>query len=309
MVDLLDLPSELLFNIIDLVLSTPTVQPKNGTRYRPNWWNTPQRNLYCIPNLDHLKSPRVTNLLLLNRRIYIETVEYLSKAPRNFEVDIAVVNDHWLWPTPRVVPVRKLDGIIERLHVNIIPCCTEGQRSLQTGWDDDIGQNMFDLSMGNFAAEVLLAPLLYFLLYPQTDVCIDKHISKVFQGLEIWVDPPLDAHPSDHLDDGQDLPITQIDTVAIFVDTSRYGNGNESLSPVVVPSRKIQGLAHLDFEQLYPIDRAKSEQYLRGLSSYIDEWTRTWSTERVGKRIGRIQLYLDKEMWKELDFTRRDTGV
>ncbi|KAG9191756.1 hypothetical protein G6011_10490 [Alternaria panax] len=309
MVGLLDLPSELLFNIMDIVLSSPTVQPKDATRYRPNWWNSSHRHLYCIPNLDLLKSSKVMNLLLVSRRVYIETREYLSKAPRNYEVDIAVVNDHWLWPTRRIVPVHKLDGIIERLDINIIPCCTEEQRSLQTEWDDNIGQDMFDPSGGCFVAEALLAPLLNFLLYPQIDVCLKKHMSNVFRGLEIWVDPPSNAHPTDQSDDDRHLSVTQISTVTISIGTSRYGNGNETLSPAVVPSRKVQGLAHLNFEQLYPVDRAKSEHYLRGLSRYMDKWARAWSTERVEGRIGRIQFYLDEEMWKELDFTSRATDV
>jgi hypothetical protein len=308
MVGLLDLPSELLFIIIiDLVLSSPTVQPKNGTRYRTTRWSTWDRNLYCIPSL-HFERPRAINLLLLNQRMYIETREYLSKAPRNFEVDIAIINDRWLWPTRRVVPVRKLDGIIERIDLNIIPCCTEGKRSLQTECGI-IGQDIFQLNSGSFVTEAFLAPLTYFLLYPQTDVSLDKPISNVFRGLEIWVDPLLDTQPTDQLDDEQDLPVTRIDTVAIFIDTSRYGNGNENLSPAVVPWRKVEGLAHLDFEQLYPVDCAKSEHYLRGLGSLIDEWAYVWANKRVGERIGKIQFHLDEKMWKELDFAKRPTDV
>lgn len=309
MVGLLDLPSELLFNIIHIVLSSPTVQSENGKRYRTSWWNTTDRNLYCVLSPDHSKRPKAVDLLLVSRKIQIETTEYLSKAPRNFEIDIAVVDDHWLWPTRRVIPVRKLDETIERLDINIIPCCTEGQRALQTGWDDYMGPNMFDLSMGSFVPEALLAPLSYFLLYPQTDVCIDRQISKIFRGLEIWLDPPSDARSNDQSNNDQNLPVTRISTVAIFVSTLAYGNGNEVLSLAAVPSRKIQGLAHLDFEQLYPVDRAKSERYLRGLSSYIEQWARYWSTERVGQRIGRIQFYLNEEIWKELDFESCVTDI
>jgi hypothetical protein len=297
MAGLLDLPSELLLNIIDLVLSSPIVQPKNGTRYRST--NTFHRNMYCIPSLDHFQGPRPMNLLLVNRRMYIETREYLSKAPRNFELDIAVVNDHWLWPTRRIVPTRKLNGTIERLDINIIPCCTEGQRSLQTEWDD----------RENLVTEALLAPLIRFLLYPQMGVQNVKHISHVFQGLGIWVGPPSNAHSTDQSDYDGDLPVSRIDTVAILISTLRYGNGNQTLSPAVVPSRKVEGLAHLNFEQLYPVDHAKSEHYLRGLSNYIDEWTHARGTERVGKRVGKIQFYLNGEIWKELDFTRCATDA
>jgi hypothetical protein len=127
--------------------------------------------------------------------------------------------------------------------------------------------------------------------------------------LEIWLDPPSDARSNDQSNNDQNLPVTRISTVAIFVSTLAYGNGNEVLSLAAVPSRKIQGLAHLDFEQLYPVDRAKSERYLRGLSSYIEQWARYWSTERVGQRIGRIQFYLNEEIWKELDFESCVTDI
>jgi hypothetical protein len=165
------------------------------------------------------------------------------------------------------------------------------------------------LNSGSFVTAAFLAPLTYFLLYPQTDMCLDKPISNVFRGLEIWVDPLLDTQPTDQLDDEQDLPITRIDTVAIFIDTSRYGNGNETLSPAVVPWRKVEGLAHLDFEQLYPVDCVKSEHYLRGLSSLINEWAYVWANKRVREQIGRIQFHLNEKMWKELDFAKRPTDV
>jgi hypothetical protein len=295
MVGLLDLPSELLFNIIDFVLS-PTVLPKDGTRHRVGVKTQP-RDVYCVPSLDYLNKWGAISLLLVNRKMYAETREYLSKASRSFHVDIAVVSDHWFWPTQRVVPARKLDGVIERLDIKIIPCCTAEERHLQTNWDHN-GVYPVDFSTYRRLLVVeLIAPLIRFLHGEN----VKNHRSEVFRGLETWVDPLLGAK----LHDGRNLPIRRIDTVTISIDTSRYGNGNDILSLTEVPFRKIVGLAHLDFEQLYPVDLAKSETYLRELSSCIDEWP-SWNygTEGVVKKIGKIQFYLNGKMSKELDSKR-----
>jgi len=296
MVGFLDLPSELVFNIIDLVLSSPTVLPNNGTRHRPSY-PTGVRNLCCVPSLHYLKGPGVSTLLLTSQRMYRETKEYLSKAPRNFEVDIAVIDDHWFWPTRRVIPARELEGTIERLEINITPCCTTDGRHLQTDWDHE-GRFPVDLStFWLLLAGGLLFPLALFLLDDSSlpNASSKRHRSQVFWGLETWVDPLLD----EHLDDGRNIPVTRIDTVTINIDTWRYGNGNKEIGLAEIPFRKIKGLAHLDFRELYPVDFAKSETYLRELIRYIDE--RLYGTGKVGEKIGKIQFYLDGKLSRELN--------
>ncbi|RMZ68315.1 hypothetical protein GMOD_00009920 [Pyrenophora seminiperda CCB06] len=308
MVGLLDLPSELLFLIIELVLTSPVVQPENGTRLRTTWWKTWDLDLYCIPN-QRLARPRTTNLLLLNRRMYSETREYLKKAPRNFEIDLAIIDDRWLWPTARVVPARTLDGVIDRIELNIIPCCTAGNRHLQKECNST-RPDMFQLYSGSFVTEALLAPLTLFLLYPQGDERMEKPPSHVFRGLEMWLDPLLDTGATGQLD----RPVTRVDTIALFIDTSRCGNGDETLSRAVVPWRTVEDIPRAwegpwDFKYLYPVDYAKSEHYLRGLSSLIDEWADHSVNRGVEEKIGKVQFYLNKDMWKEVDFRNRRYGL
>jgi hypothetical protein len=291
MVGVQDLPSELIFKIIDLALSSPAVSPTNGTRHRPSYEAHP-RNLYCVPSLDYLKNSGAMNLLLSSQRMYHETKEYLSKAPRNFEVDIAVIDDHWFWPTRRVVPLRKVDGIIDRLDINVIPCCTAEGRHLQTDWDRD-----HPVALSTFwtiTMAELMTPLTNFLINDDAK----KHVSDVFRGLEAWVDPLMDEQS----DDGRDSPVTWIDTVTINVNTWKHRDSNDTISTTVVPFRKIKGLSHLDFAQLYPIGFAKSETYLRELRKYVQEWTlQNYSTGRATRKIRRIQFYLDGELSQELN--------
>lgn len=290
MVGFLDLPSELIFNIIDLVLSSPAILPNNGTRHRPSY-PTQSRNLYCVPSLNYLKDSGVLNLLLTSHRMYRETKEFLSKAPRNFEVDIAIIDDHWFWPTRRVVPLRKLEGTIERLDINIIPCCTAEERHLQTNWD----QGSVDLStFHSLLSAGLMSPLTRFLV----ENYAERPTSQVSQGLETWIDPLLD----EHFDNGRNPPIARIDTMTINFDSWRFGNGNEAIGLTDIPFRKTKGLAHLGFEQLYPVDFAKSATYLREVSRYIDEWTLdNYGTGRAAKKIRKIQFYLDGKMSQEVN--------
>jgi hypothetical protein len=94
---LTDLPSELLFQIIDHTLTSSAVLSKDGMRYRPER-KACQRNLYCIPtcSMEFLNTPQTLGLLLTSQRINAETKEYISKAPQTFKFDIAVINDHWV---------------------------------------------------------------------------------------------------------------------------------------------------------------------------------------------------------------------
>jgi hypothetical protein len=94
---LMDLPSELLFQIIDHILTSPSVLPKDDMRYRPER-ELCMRNLYCIPtsSVEFFKTPKALNLLLVSQRMNLETKEYVSKAPQTFKFDVAVVNDHWV---------------------------------------------------------------------------------------------------------------------------------------------------------------------------------------------------------------------
>jgi hypothetical protein len=97
---LMDLPSELLFQIIDHVLTSPSVLPqdtKGILRYRPEW-KACQRNLYCIPSssAEFFNTPKAFNLLLVSQRMNAEIKEYIAKAPQTFKFDLAVINDHWV---------------------------------------------------------------------------------------------------------------------------------------------------------------------------------------------------------------------
>ncbi|RAR09610.1 hypothetical protein DDE82_001728 [Stemphylium lycopersici] len=296
MVGLLDLPSELLFEIISLVLSSPLEFRQNEKRHRPNW-KFSKRNVWFIPSLELLKTQTILNLLLLNRRLYTETREYLAKESQifDFDVDIAIIDDHWLWPTSRFVLPRKPRGMIHRLNVNVLPCCTEEERHLQTGWDTGGTREMLGHSSQPFTRDhviwELVAPLIEFLL--------DR---RVYHTLPSRLLDPLSNEDYDTKCDRVEVPITRIDTIAISIDASKYKTGNELLSKEDIPFRTMSGLTHLDFERLYPFDLSQSKYYLLEMIRYITDWASKHGASKIAKKVGKIQFYLNGDMLSELDF-------
>ena len=143
MTGLFDLPSELLFQIIHLVLSSPLPISPNGSRERPKREYT-RRNVIYLPSPGNLPSHNALNLLLASQRLYSETMMYLSKKPQSVKFDVAIVNDNWIWPIWRTIPIRSSCDLIERAEIELILCCTEDERHLQTEWWSHGREDMVD---------------------------------------------------------------------------------------------------------------------------------------------------------------------
>jgi hypothetical protein len=139
----------------------------------------------------------------------------------------------------------------------------------------------------------LLTPFIGFLLNGD----IDTHITCVY-GDRLFENIPADVV------EGK-LPVTKIGTLEINVDTTKHGDGNQVLSEAEVPFRKIEGLAHLDFDRLYPVEPKKSTYYLEQLKTFISVWIHEHDVEKATERIGKILLYIDGQLFKKYDFTDR----
>ncbi|CAO2656486.1 Nn.00g052890.m01.CDS01 [Neocucurbitaria sp. VM-36] len=158
MTGLFDLPSELLFQIIHLALSSRPPVSSNGSRHRPDWGYSGRNVIYlCSPGI--IPTPNALNLLLASQRLYSETILYLSKKPQIFKLDVAIVNNNWIWPTWRTIPIRSRSGIIDQVDIELILCCTGDERHLQTEWRNQNGQNMTDCT-----SKELISLLRHFIL-------------------------------------------------------------------------------------------------------------------------------------------------
>lgn len=209
-----------------------------------------------------IQPPNSLCLLLTSWRLYSATKRYISKQPQNFELDVAVINDHWIWPTWRVIPARTINGAIDKVEINLILCCTEDERHLQTSWI----QASIDIA--------LLYVLRYFLT--QRDLAI------------------------------------HINTLIVNIDTTKFDNGNKTISEEIVPLRKIDDLAHLNFDSLYPIDAQHSRNYHRRLylilKTHVEAVYLDPDLEQLHKRISNIVFHAGGEVMT-IRMDTRQSGV
>jgi hypothetical protein len=231
---LLDLPSELLFEIIRLVDSTSYPPNADCKRYRPVWLQS--RAVVCFPIIEPSWSARAQKLLLVCQRLRAEASIYLSKAPPLFELDIALVNNHWIWPTWQLTPGVTLGHSLDSLQINIIDCCTEDDRA------------SFELeTMTAVTPLEILKVITHFLRHGPTSREFES--SRILRGRSEF----------------------RIKTLVFNVDTTITQHGNRALSDHDVPFRNVQGLGHLTFDPLYPLDTATNLAHLDWLSDFMIE--------------------------------------
>lgn len=232
MTGLLDLPSELLFEIIRLAASAPYPADAIQKRYRPA--RLQSRAVVCFPSTDPSWPSHTCNLLLTCRKLHHETSVYLSKAPKTFQLDIAIVNNHWIWPTWRHIPCP-VNYVLESLEINLIHCCSEDERA------------SFDAGSTSWPTILEFLKVIGHFLRCGTS-------SAAFEGAGL---PKRRAN-------------FRVRKIVINVDTASIRTGNDVISREDVPLRQVQGLAHLDFDPLYSVETAICLENLDRLSAFIN---------------------------------------
>jgi hypothetical protein len=233
MPSLLDLPSELLFDIISLVDFAPYAPRSIQKRYRPAQLHS--QAVVCFPTTDPSWPSHTSNILLVCKRLYHETSVYHSKAPRAFKMDVAVVKNHWIWPTWRLIPAMKMGAQLEHLDINLIHCRSEEDRASYTVDFLTYKHSLQFMSLiGNFLRHGTASAS-----YEGTSM--PKHQTNV-----------------------------HVKTITINVDTASIRAGNDKLSEAEVPYRHVQGLAHLTFDPLYSIDSATCVENIDRLPKFMN---------------------------------------
>ncbi len=139
---LLDLPSELLFQIIHLIAFSPLPNPTGQrSRYRGNLFGrgSTGRTTLCCPygnNGNQYGQPNLLNVLLTNWRLHSEVLLYTSKAPQVLRIDVADMDNHWIWPTWRTIPCRNITSVLDKIEINLI-CCYDVNES-HANWNNDL---------------------------------------------------------------------------------------------------------------------------------------------------------------------------
>ena len=141
MVRLLDLPSELLFQIIGIVATSPLPNPSSGKRSQLNapffGRGTSRRNTLCCPDAAQAGKPNLWGLLLTNSRLHSEVLFYTSKTPQRLRIDVAYLDGHWIWPTWRIIPCQSATSRLDRVEINIILCHNPEEPHLYPNWSND----------------------------------------------------------------------------------------------------------------------------------------------------------------------------
>ncbi|KAF2827522.1 hypothetical protein CC86DRAFT_212437 [Ophiobolus disseminans] len=214
---LLDLPSELIWDIIGFVASSTYSPPPHGKRHRPD--RLYGRAIICFPTAHHLWLNPTRRLLLVCRRLYAETSIYHSKMPKVLKLDVTVVNNHWIWPCWRYIPGGDIGYVLESLEINLIYCCTEEERG------------SYSMTTAAWTYE-------------------EDFVKMISQFLHS--SPSSSSFGSSGMPWGRSD--FRAKTLTINIDTATVNNGNNALSEYEVPFRHIEGLAHLTFDPLYSAD-------------------------------------------------------
>jgi hypothetical protein len=269
---LLDLPSELLFDIISLVDSSPYPPVSAQKRYRPA--RLQSRAVVCFPTTDPSWPSHTRNLLYVCRKLHYETSVYLSKAPQSFQVDVAIVNNHWIWPTWRYIPAAKNGHLLESLEINLIHCCSEDERS----WSS--------IDSANYVTSLEFLKVIGHFLRCGVS-------SASFEGTGM---PKRRSN-------------FRVKTITINVDTASIRAGNEKLGEGDVPFRQVQGLAHLSFDPLYFVDSATCLDNLDRLSTFINmAMPRMDDGLTIRERVDRIVFSADGRTRSEIDVAKHISG-
>jgi hypothetical protein len=269
---LLDLPSELLFEIIGLVDSSPYPPVHNQKRYRPA--RLQSRAVVCFPTMDPSWPSHTRNLLYVCSKLNYETSVYLSKAAQNFHLDVAIVNNHWIWPTWKYIPAAKNGYLLESLQINLIHCCSEEERaSTSTDSANYVTSLEFLKVIGHFLR------------------C--GFSSASFEGTGM---PRRRSN-------------FRVKTITINVDTASIRVGNDKLSEKDVPYRQVQGLAHLSFDPLYSIDSATCFDNLDRLATFINmAMPRLDDGLTIRERVDRIVFSADGRTRSEINIAKHISG-
>jgi len=125
MPSLMDLPSELLYDIIALIAASPLHAAAAGKRHRPEQLH--RRAVICYP--ETTPAPSLLSLLSTNSQLRCETLLFLSKQPLIFDLDVVYIDGHWIWPRFTQIPAQCTSKTIERLNLNLVHCFTEEGRA------------------------------------------------------------------------------------------------------------------------------------------------------------------------------------
>lgn len=190
--------------------------------------------------------------------------------PQSLELDVAVVNNHWIWPFWRYVPGREMGYLLESMEINLIYCCTEDEHA------------SYDVALAKWTYEEEFIKLISYFLR---------------------------CGPSSSWFDSTTIPRGRSDfrvkTLAIDIDTASITNGRKMFSNNEVPSRRIDGLGHLTFDPLYSVDVTTCLKHVDWLACLMMKMIHRHNDGLlIRERVDRIVFSVDGRTRREIDIAK-----
>jgi hypothetical protein len=286
MPNILDLPNELIFDIIDLALSTSLIlNPPDAKRCRRG-----EDNKVCYIDSDAAYQPNALALLLACKQLNAQTALYISKSPRICELDIALVDAIDLFPTWRYIPTRNgsAPAMLDKVVVNLIPCCHGRYNSLRDNWPRPTTSPVNDSSR-------LWAHRLFSTIEQYFAMGALSKDSKTMKFAE-WSDYPTGK-----------LKFICTHTLVIKADTHKKGT-DVALGVDAVPVRQLDEEAYGSFGALYPINPGEITKIMHLIAyiitqklPYTHNYHEMYCVMFAIERVGRIEFYVDGELFREID--------
>jgi hypothetical protein len=281
---LLDIPNELIFDIVGLALITSPISIPSDAKRRQH---VEHKNVYYIDS-DVTYQPNALALLLVCKQLSAQTALYISKSPRVSEFDIALINAVDMFPTWRYIPTRNgsAPAILDRVVVNLTPCYTTGSLSiLRNRWPTRY-------SAGNVDEYYWVERLL---------TAIQQHfavgaLGKISTTIKFaaWSE-----YPADDLE--VPLPIR---TRALVISADTHRQTEAAFEGAVVPARQVESHIYPSYDALYPIRATQNTRMMEWIASCIDRRLRSMSNIQsilfVIERVGRIEFRVDGELIREI---------
>jgi len=281
---LLGLPRELRDEIILLVLLTPPSLPNNAERKASNY---PYASVYAN-RIHYLVSeinyrPTALGLLLTCHQLCAETQNAISRSRLVFNVDLAIVNECWLWPTWRFIST-KTHPCLDRMNINLQLCCTPEDRAFQTGFSERHERS-------SFRVDPIIQTLCGFLQRFLSLGAASNITTRMETGLM-----------KNNREFKRDLRIRRL-----HVNVCTTPPKDERLSHEQVPGRVIDGLKHLTNDPLYAADGIASRDLLGWLIDQIYHLL-VWTPDAPASsllfgRVGTIVYCLDGTIAQELNLS------
>tara|TARA_R110002003_G_scaffold68_7_gene6111 strand:+ start:7601 stop:8275 length:675 start_codon:yes stop_codon:yes gene_type:complete len=203
--------------------------------------------------------------------LYSETSEYLKKASRAFKLDVAIVNNHWIWPYWRYIPAGNIGYSISSVEINLIYCCTEDERASSNA------------SSPAGATEMEFLKVISHFLHHGPATTSFENISCP------------KAHSS-----------FRVKHLTINMDTVGIRNRNQAFRGEAIPLRQVDGLAHLSFDPLYPVDVETCNDHFGSLAYITDHALNTLQTTlTIRERVDYITFSVDGCLRSELNIAEQ----